>query len=62
MWKNITETEQLLKEITIKHDNCLTNNLEKNNVTSYENSQSIEIENINKKAKTYTKILKKDNE
>ena len=60
--KDITETKQLLKEITIKHDNCLTNNLEKTNVTSYENSQSIEIENTSKKAKTYTKILKKDNE
>ena len=60
--KDITETEQLLKEITIKYDNCLTNNLEKTNVTSYENNQNLEIENTNKKAKTYTKILKKDNE
>lgn len=59
--KNIDETKQLLKETTIKHDNCLTNNLEKNNAISYENKHENLVENTIKKEKVYTKTLKKDN-
>lgn len=60
--EDITETKRQLKLTTIKHDNCLTNNLEKNNITSYENKYENKVENTNQKTKTYTKTLKKENE
>ena len=56
------ETKRQLKLVTIKHDNCLTNNLEKNNITSFESKYENKVENTNQKAKAYTKTLKKDNE
>ena len=60
--EDITETKRQLKLATIKHDNCLTNNLEKNNITSFESKYENKVENTNQKAKAYTKTLKKDNE
>lgn len=60
--EDITETKRQLKLVTIKHDNCLTNNLEKNNITSFESKYENKVENTNQKAKAYTKTLKKDNE
>lgn len=58
--EKIIKTKKLLNELTIKHDNCLTNELEKKNIISLENNFVYEVENTNKKDKVYTKTLKKD--
>lgn len=59
--EKIEETKKQLKSVTIKHDNCLANNLEKNNVILYENRVENKVENTNQKAKAYMRLLRKDN-
>ena len=59
--EKIAETKKQLKSVTIKRDNCLANNLEKNNIILYENIVKNKVENTNQKAKAYIRLLRKDN-